>query len=847
MQNNLDRAELVGRLLAELESPTSEPGSDLLPAFAKALLRRVDDAYLFRHRLTTLGAQLSDSYRWFRPAVAAGDVAVRVFRPEVATHGYAVEGVVIETVMPDQPFIYDTLKLTVEQLGLRVLNNLRVVIPVQLEGEPGQRQVTNIGESSATTESFGYTRWYVTWDGSPTAEGLTAEVSERLVLARAMVSDFNRMIRDLRATANEFDYLAKLTGAPRSECVEVRDFVHWLLDENFVFMGLQSYTRDGSGLVADTSRSLGIARFGADGQTGVSKPAIDADEARFLAEANAVAAPLARVHKSSIDSVIHRRGKVDHILIRTFDPDGRPVGGLLVHGMFAHKGLSQPGGQIPILRGKLERMVALAGTRPGDYDHKSLISAFNALPVEYLFEADETTVFDLLQMSRAADDRHEFRSHLAISPDGHSGYVFVVVPKENYADELRAQLQSMLQAELAANYADHRVHFGKYGSVAIHFYLTADQPLFGADLDQPTLRARTADLERKLAELGTPWVLRLRRALEAELGEATGAERHASYAAAFPENYTEVTAVDVAVVDIQHLDKVVADGRTRFDIFPSNGSDEDALLRIYSARDLLLTEILPVVDNFGVVVAEQNAWDVQPENAAARLQINTLRVRRGDPDLLSQRHNLVEALQAVFERKMRSDRINRLLLRAKITWQDVEVFRSYYYYSRQLGSTLTPEIVQKVLLLHSDFASGLVELFRARFDPAAHASLELRHAQETRLGDRLAKYLDGVTSFDEDRILRTFLGLVRATVRTNFYVPGRADRAGFHYTSFKLDCSKVPDMPSPRPFFEIWVHATAIEGVHLRGGKVARGGLRWSDRLDDFRSEILGLMSTQML
>jgi len=852
MPTQLDRAELVSRLLVEMESLTPDP---LPAAFAKALLRRVDDDYLFRHRLTTLGAQIRDSFAWFLPAIAQGDIVVRVFKPELEAQGYAVEGTVIETVMPDQPFIYDTLKLAMEQLGLRVLNNLRVVIPATFSatrpaiGEATSRVVTSIGDNAPDSESYGYTRWYVVWEGAPSHEQLATEVRERLVMTRAMVADFHRMLRDVRATANEFSYLATLPNAPRTACIEVQDFMQWLCDDNFVFMGLgviasqQAHSPDGQ---PNTDRALGIARQ-------ARAPKLDAEGLAFIASPGALAWPLARVNKSTVDSLIHRRGKVDQIIVRTFDPDGRPSGGIVIHGMFAHKGLGQPGGEIPILRGKLERIIAVEGTRSGDYDHKSLVSAFNSLPVEYLFEADEDTVRNLLGETRAADDRHEFMSHIAASRDGRSAYVFVVVPKENYSDELRAQLQSMLQAELRANYADHRVHFGRYGSVGIHFYLTADDPITSlpgvhSSPDSHDFGA----LEKKLAELGTPWVLRLRRALELELGEAIGAEKHVRYAAAFPESYTEQTPVDVAVVDLQHLERVIKTGRLRFDIFPSEGSDEDALLRIYSPREMLLTEILPVVDNFGVVVAEQNAWDVQPEHSPARLQINTLRVRRGDPDLLAQRAQLVDALAAVFERRMRSDRINRLLLRARLDWKEVEVFRSYFYYSRQLGSTLTPEIMQKVLINHAEFATRLAELFRARFDPAGHATEEVRLAQEAKLVARLVNYLDSVKGFDEDRILRMFLGLVRATVRTNFYRPrpGASSLSGdslYHYTSFKLDCSLVPDMPSPRPLYEIWVHATQVEGIHLRGGKVARGGIRWSDRLDDFRSEILGLMSTQRL
>jgi glutamate dehydrogenase len=827
----LDRAELVTRLLSDLEHQDAEP---LVAAFAKALLRRVDDAYLFRHRLVTLAAQLRDSYRWLSPALSSADIAVRVFTPSVADNGYELDGLVIETVMPDQSFIYDTMKLTLEQLGARVLNEMRVVLPVAFAGHGAERRPISIGESSPGAEGFGYTRWFVSEEGLD-PKLVEREVTERLTLARAMVADFNRMQREIRAVVNEYDYFAKLPHAPTAECLEVRDFLEWLLDHNFVLMGTSVIARNApdapAGLAKVPERTLGLARF-------PQALPVEADELAFL-DAKELEAPLARVHKSSVDSLLHRRGKVDAILVKLFDPDGKPSGGLLLHGMFTFKAIGQPGGQIPMLRTKLATILKAEGTHEGDYDHKSLVSAFNALPVEYLFEADVATATGLLTMTRRAHDHHEFKSHITISRDERSAYVFVVLPKENYSDDLRSQLQSMVQAELGANYADHRLHLGKYGSVALHFYLTSDRPLLAGE-------NRFEQIERRLAELGTPWTLRLRRSLEALSGEVAGAERYLRYAGALPESYTEQTPIDVAVTDIEELDKVIESGQLGFAILPSNGSTVDAILRIYSPRDLLLTEILPVVDNFGVVVAEQNAWDVQPEHSDKRLQINTLRIRRGEHDLLEQRQNLIEALSAVFSRKMRSDRINRLLLPARITWKDVEVFRSYFYYSRQLGSTVTPEIIQKVLTHHAPYVSQLTELFRARFDPSAASDERSRQLAEERLIGRLMSYLDGIASFDEDKILRTFLALVKATVRTNVYKP-RDPSEPVYYSSFKLDSSKVPDMPHPRPYFEIWVHATEVEGIHLRGGKVARGGLRWSDRLDDFRSEILGLMATQQL
>ncbi|MFT7579996.1 MAG: glutamate dehydrogenase [Myxococcota bacterium] len=824
MKSHLDRAELISRLLAEIASGgASNADGEQLQTFARAVVRRVDDAYLFRHRLHTLGAQLVDSFRWVVDSVGVRGVKTRAFHPTDEARGYGLEGFVIETVMPDQPFIYDTLKVFMEQARIRVLNSLHIIIPATVT-EDGV--VRSFNPPAETGEHFSYTRWYVDWPDASDAKVIAAEIHDRLVLAQQMVQDFHRMNLDVKSLANEFDYLSTL-GAEAEPCTEIAEFLRWLISENFVFMGVSNYTSDQSGAYRVVqSKGLGSVR-------GVAEPSgtDTAETLAFLSTSVGLQRPLGRVRKSVADSVLHRRGKVDEIIVRTFDQAGKSNGGIVLHGMFTFKGLGEPGAEIPILRRKLATILSEEETVLSSYEHKSLVHAFNALPVEFLFEADQPLIRDLVRMTASAEYNHQIKTHIATQPGARSAYVFVVLPKENYSDELRALLQSTLQAELKASYADHRLHLGKYGAVALHFYLTGDMPFDVSKLDA---------VQAKLIEIGTPWVLRLRDTLIETHGEAHGTELLAIYAEAFSEGYIEATSVEEAVSDIAHLERVIETGRVGFDIMPSRTGDNDALLRIYDNRGLLLTDILPVVDNFGVVVVEQYAFDITPEHAAGTLSVNTLRIRRGEPDLYDQREQLVAALAAVFERKMRSDRINRILLPAGIGWKDVDLFRAYFNYGRQLRSQLTIEIVQKVLINHATFTHDLTALFHARFDPSRTDATRAKETARHTL--KLNAYLKGVTGFEEDRILRLFFNLLTATVRTSFY-----KRLPMHRLSLKIDCAQVSEMPEPRPMFEIYVHHAEVEGVHLRGGRVARGGLRWSDRPDDYRSEVLGLMATQML
>ncbi|TNF25302.1 MAG: hypothetical protein EP329_23370 [Deltaproteobacteria bacterium] len=830
MHSHLDRAELISRLLGELAEPgpNDDPScAHLLGPFARAVLRRVDDTYLFRHNMGTLGQQLRDSFCWATQVMTGRQVAVRAFTPTRETHGYRLDGGIIETLMPDQPFIFDTLKLFTEHWRVRVHNVLHIILPIKLAEDDTLEAIDSSAEGA---ENVSYTRWYVEWPNRRGAADVQAEVERRLTLARYMVDDFHRMNREAKAVANEFDYLATLDGAPEAACSEVRDFLAWLVRDNFVFMGVSYYAKRDDGFVVLPRRGLGSVRNdllpAGDGTPSVLS---------FLAESPTLTSPLARIHKSSEDSVLHRRGKVDEIIVRTFDHEGHAIGGFVIHGMFTYKGLGEPGGTIPILRRKLQRVLDREGTVRSSYEHKAMVHAFNALPVEYLFEADDEAVKALIRMALNAADTHEIATHIATAPDGRSAYAFIVLPKENYSDDLRHLLQMVLQVELGATYADHRVHLGKFGSVALHFYLTGAPGFTDVDL--------TA-IERKLEEVGTPWEMRLRRVLEAEFGAERGTQLYDAYADAFSEGYADLTDPQDALADIRHLENVLESGVRRFELLPNRASEAEALLRIYGTTDLLLTEILPIVDNFGVVVIEQYAFEVTPDHVSDRVTVNTLRVRRGDPDLLLQRDELLAALAVVFDRRMRSDRLNRVLLPGRLRWREVDVLRAYFQYARQLGSQLTLEIVQKTLIAHRSYVHTLARLFRTRFDPDIALPPAARASAVAAIERELLDALDAVSGFEEDRILRTFLNLVQATLRTNTY---RRLERGEHYLSFKIACDRVTDMPSPRPLYEIYVHHARLEGTHLRSGAVARGGIRWSDRLDDYRSEVLGLLTTQVI
>ena len=827
MDRKLARTELIDRLLTEMDEngKAKADGADFSQKFAQAILKRVDNKYLFKHRLTTLGAQLADSAAWVREKLVEKDIIVRAFKPTESDNGYALEGKIIETLMPDQPFVFDTLKLLMKRNDIRVHNSLNVIIPLRREAD---NAYTIQGKIQNDSINYSYTRWFVDVEEDVTRQELLDDLRNSLRMSRAMVKDFHRMVRSIHDVANDFDYLAKVLKTEGEDIQEVRRFLDWLTQDNFVFMGISHYAVNEAGVSIRPELGLGSMSGRADPSGSTTAQILD-----FFSPRDGNLWPIARVQKSSLNSIIHRSGKVDEILIRTFDDTGNLQGGLGIHGLFTFKGLGEPGGSIPILRRKVDRIIAEHNPVAGSYEHKTLLSAFNSLPVEYLFEAKDEVVNELLQLELRAEATGEFQVDLVANPDGSSAYAFVIVPKAHFSDELRANLQSALQHALGAPYCDHRIHIGKFGSVSLHFYCTGELSLAPEDLE---------NLKGQLFDLGTPWSHRLRTSLDNVLDERESANYFDRFGEIFPEGYTDIVHPDDCVVDIQHLDGLVSNGKTRFEIFESRNNPQQALLRIYSHEEVSLTKILPLVDNFGIEVAEQYSFEVCLQGNQ-KAWINTLRVERGEDDLLTQRDELIGGLSAVFFGLMRSDRLNRLLLLAKLSWREVDTLRAYWIYSRQLGQPFQLEVVRKIFMSHRGFVRQLIDLFNSKFAPTAHKSMKTRTSKIKAASKELAQYLDSVKTFEEDRVLRTFLNYVTATVRTNFFVEKEEE----HFLSFKICSADIEEMPNPRPFFEILVHHAELDGIHLRGGKVARGGLRWSDRPDDFRSEVLGLMATQML
>jgi glutamate dehydrogenase len=821
---DLDSVIALAREIARPAAPS------LVADFARAFLAGVERADGAGELGLALRAAEAFAFAAERPP---GALAVRVASPD--EHAGRT---VIEVLQDDRPFLVDTARLVLRRLGLRERLFLHPILGVRRDA--AGRLIAIDHAPDAPRESLLHV------EVSPRLDepARRTEVEERLRAAmeqvRAVTEDFARMVRAVRELEARVEFAGPLLepdGPLRAR--RVRKFLDWLVEGHFLFMGLRRYALralpDGDVEVQLVPGS-GLGLFRDDRTSRLREPrrgdAIP-DELRDILDDPRILV----VGKSRIESPIHRAGRLDRLAVSEYDDAGRPCGLAILVGLFTAQALRTPGSKVPLLSGRLEQILRDEGVEPRSHRHRALFDAFDSAPLEVLLGTDVEGVAALLREIVAGEGTRATRVVLRADRRGRSVYVAVLLPRERYGEDLRARLRDLVVARTGATWVDDRASFLEEGTAVVHFFCTGAEALAQPD---------PAALEAELQALTASWEDRLLDALVDRFGEAEGAELALRYEDAFPAELRLATHPADAVRDVEALEALAAEGGPRFALFFPRDEPrppQAATLRIFLAEARMLSDLLPVVDGFGIRVIDAQQTTVTPAGRAP-VAVHTLRVLplgadQADLDAIAPR--LTAALGAALCGEVASDPLNGLVLGAGLDWREIDVLRAQLEYFLQIQGALTRPFVRSVLLENPLAVRILVQLFAARLDPAVPEAE--RASREERLRHAFEGYRDRIASLNEDRALAGLLSIVEATVRTNAFAAPR----GPHVVAFKIDPSKVTEIAPPRPYREIWVHSTELLGIHIRGGPVARGGLRWSDRVDDLRVEILGLMRTQML
>ncbi|MEU9980014.1 NAD-glutamate dehydrogenase [Streptomyces sp. NPDC050856] len=785
-----------------------------------------------------------------------GTANVRVHTPTVEENGWTCTHSVVEVVTDDMPFLVDSVtnELSRQGRGIHVVIHPQVIVRRDVAGrlieiltpEGGAR-----GElpHDVLTESWIHVEIDRETDRADLKQ-ITADLVRVLSDVREAVEDWEKMRDAALRIADELPGEPTADDLRDTEVEEARELLRWLAADHFTFLGFREYQLTGEdALAAVPGTGLGILR---------SDPHHSGDEAhpvspsfnRLPADARAKAREhkLLILTKANSRATVHRPSYLDYVGVKKFDSDGNVVGERRFLGLFSSAAYTESVRRVPVIRRKVAEVLERAGFSPNSHDGRDLLQILETYPRDELFQTPVDELLPIVTSVLYLQERRRLRLYLRQDEYGRYYSALVYLPRDRYTTGVRLRIIDILKEELGGTSVDFTAWNTESILSRLHFVVRVPQ---GTELTTLT----DADVERieaRLVEAARSWEDGFAEALNAECGEECAAELLRRYAGSFPEGYKADHSPRAAVSDLGHLEQLIK-GEKDFALSlyePVGAGPGERRFKIYkTGGQVSLSAVLPVLNRLGVEVVDERPYELRcADRTQAWIYDFGLRMPQGGAgggDYLADdaRERFQEAFAATWTGRAENDGFNALVLSAGLSWRQAMVLRAYAKYLRQAGSTFSQDYMEDTLRNNVHTTRLLVSLFEARMAPE-------RQKAGTELTDGLLEELDGaldqVASLDEDRILRSFLTVIKATLRTNFFQ--RAQGGEPHaYVSMKFDPKAIPDLPAPRPAYEIWVYSPRVEGVHLRFGKVARGGLRWSDRREDFRTEILGLVKAQMV
>ncbi|MDE2272457.1 MAG: NAD-glutamate dehydrogenase [Xanthomonadaceae bacterium] len=841
-------------------------------AFAKLTCSELGPDELARRGVDAWAAMCADLFRWIRTR-PVGQAGVRAFNPDPVHNGWRCAHSVIEVVTDDVPFLVDSLEMVINGEGLRLHRLIHPVMDIRRDASGVLGAVAECGDGGRA-ESVMHAE--IDCVDAATLGKLQALTEVALADVHAAVSDWQAMHDKMLAIADGL--LREKSPLDAEEIAEGQAFLRWAADNHFTFLGYREYD-----VVADRGDELLKAR--ADSGLGILRNPDLATAPRSTKSLVATRLPQSGsmdaiiLTKTNARSRVHRAGYMDYIGVLRFDGKGKPIGESRFLGLYTSTSYMRRPQDVPLVRKKFESAERRSGLRPQSHSGKAFRSILETLPRDELLQASSDELFALA--SGIFDLNERRRARLFVRRDAYGRFFscLVFIPRDHYGAKVGERVKDMLREELHGAHVDSMVQIGDAPMARMHVVV---RPRAGDRVE-----VDVAALEAKLAPIVRNWHDALRDALVGGLGEERGAQLANRWGSALSPAYIEDATAARAAEDVGILTEMTGSGEDmRLALHESYSRPGELHFKIFRAgSDIPLSDALPLLENAGLKVDTEQVHVLELHGAKACIQDFVVRPAASLKFKLKDVHARFEAaFAAIWHGQAESDRFNTLLLEAGLGWRQIAMLRGYCKYQQQVGTPFSQAYMEETLNRYPMIAGLLVELFEAKFDPRretgdvesrSRARDALRHELLTltpeavvdanpdfveRVAALLEKpreqQVDGlinaikallvnVSSLDDDRILRGFMSLIRATLRTNYFQ--EHDGRPAEYISYKFDSHQVPDVPKPVPYREIWVYAPRVEGVHLRFGPVARGGLRWSDRREDFRTEVLGLVKAQMV
>lgn len=756
---------------------------------------------------------------------------INVYNPDFETHGWQSPNTVIEIATLDRPFLVNSLTMSLNANGLAYHLVIHPVLEL-CDDEQGFVSLAVDSKEKAPTALI-----HIEIDRQ-ISEGdklnlIKQQLLEVLDYSAAVSDDWRDCLKQLDDVANDLKTCSLKNK--KEDISEAISFLKWIEDEHFLFLGCREYELDkDQGFKIIEGSGTGILR---DELAIIPDPVevgLSAEMKAFVTDP----VPLI-VTKATSKSIIHRPAYMDYIGVKKFNSKGLVVGEYRFLGLYTSAAYHTSVNQVPLLRKKIQHVFRNSGFKNDSHSGKALMNVLEGLPRDELFHSDNNELLNLSLGVLQLRDRQRIRLFARRDIYGQFISFLVYVPKDRYNTNVRKMMEKIICKSLAIKTVDFNVEFNESILARIHFTVHTASDWQG-EFD-------VAEMENEFIEILRDWKEDLFSALKHHFGDAAGTELFNRYGEGFSAAYQENYPARFAVSDLEKITYLAEPNETVIQMslyqpLESHGKGLQFKL-INKGEPAPLSQTLPVLENMGVTVFDERPFKITEKQTETAYWIHDFGLIYKDD--LPEVEVLKEKFQTVFEQvwsgHVENDGFNRLVIKAGLDWKKIMLLRAYYLYLRQAGGSFSQSYVEQTLDDNAVIAAHLVHLFELKFDPEVKGRAKKVERQEAVVVAEIEK----VSSLDEDRILRCYLNLIQSTIRTSYY-QANVDLTGVPYLAFKFDPTNITDLPSPRPAAEIFVYSPRVEGVHLRGGPIARGGLRWSDRREDYRTEILGLMKAQV-
>jgi glutamate dehydrogenase len=764
------------------------------------------------------------------------DAVIRVFNPEVAKDGWQSSHTIVEIITKDMPFLVDSVRMALNREN--IASHLLLHCPLKIKrSENGQiSDLTNLKTEQELTSTK--TVFFIEIDrqtDESIIESFKTELESVLKDVSVAVADWLAIRERLISVSNELP--SRDSDCSKAEINETIEFLDWLARDNFTFMGYRQYdlcpVQGDHELRPVSGTSLGLMKNSSS------------ESSRLLSELPEVARKEARsknlliLTKTNSLSRVHRPAYVDYVGIKRFDEKGQVIGEDRFIGLFSSSFYNNSAADVPVLKSKINRIMQMCDFAQGTHAYKAVLNILETYPRDELVQAREAELLEVAMGVLQIQERDMCRLFVRKDVYGRFLSCMVYVPRERYNTALRRETQQLLANAFQSS---EKVEFTTYFSES-----TLARTHYTVRVADNNIEYNVKDIENNLVEAARTWEDKLQGALLESAGESRGNELNRKYASAFPHAYKDQVLPSAAVVDIEKLEQLDDQHKLEMLFYRPQEEANSQIVRLslfHKDEPIHLSDVMPMLENFGLRVIGETPYAVKTNDGRVNwiMDFSMLLDSQSFTDFDKVSARFRAALTNVWNNTLENDGFNRLVLLGGLTGREASILRAYAKYMRQIGVTFSQTYIESTFDNYPNIATKIVELFTKKFTPVKPASEKTLQKLITGIYEEL----ENVANLDDDRIIRLYVDMINATLRTNFFQK-EASAHNKSYISFKINPSCIPDMPLPLPAFEIFVYSPRVEGVHLRGGKVARGGLRWSDRREDFRTEVLGLVKAQQV